>query len=200
MGLLAFRSKNLGAKYLNPSPALDRRPTQRRRVARPRKQSCVEDHGANPPRNNSGACKLCATEYRRQRRAAGIDRGRGRGNRAAQRKRSRDRKRAVLAEYRAARGCRCCDAREHLHFHHRDPATKVADLGRMVDHDKGWEALWAGVAKCDVLCSSCHTAHHYPGARRRRSAAAGSSPMANREPGTRQVGADDRVARPELSL
>jgi hypothetical protein len=99
-------------------------------MARPRKQSCVENHGAHPPRSKHGVCKLCRREYERQRRATGI---RKLGNRPAQRKRDKARKRAAIADDRAARGSRC-GAAENLHLHHRDPASKVAEVSALIDN------------------------------------------------------------------
>jgi hypothetical protein len=132
-------------------------------MAHPRKQSCIDNHGPSPERTKAGGCKLCHREYKRQRRADGLAGPRRRGRRAQQRQRSRARKRIALAEYRRARSCARCGAADSLHFHHRDPATKVADVSRMVDHDRGWDALWTEVAKCDVLCATCHIEHHHPG-------------------------------------
>jgi hypothetical protein len=125
---------------------------------RPRTPGCVEAHGENPPRDTRGQCKLCRAEYKRRRRAEGLDGARG--DVPAQRKRDKARKRAAVAAYRAERGCRHCGAAEDLHLHHRDPATKVAEVSRMVDHRATWAQIWAEVAKCDVLCATCHAAHH----------------------------------------
>ena len=41
-----------------------------------------------------------------------------------------------------------------LHFHHRDPETKVFNVGGRVT--LSWQRLLAEIEKCDVLCTSCH--------------------------------------------
>ena len=54
--------------------------------------------------------------------------------------------------------CRSCKATNNLQLHHRDPSTKI---GRT-------QSIWswcekkrfAEIAKCDVLCRSCHNSHH----------------------------------------
>jgi hypothetical protein len=129
-------------------------------MARPRNQSCIDNHGPTPPRNRSGACKLCVREYKRRRRAAGIL---DQGNRPAQRKRDKARKRAAIADYRAACGCRRCGTGENLHLHHRDPASKTAEVSALIDCRSSWTRIWEEVAKCDVLCATCHTMRHHPG-------------------------------------
>lgn len=47
-----------------------------------------------------------------------------------------------------------------LVFHHTDPATKLFSLG-----DGGCRSIQAlidEVAKCELLCRSCHTIYHNP--------------------------------------
>lgn len=135
-------------------------------MGRPRNTECIANHGDDPERDKSGWCKLCRRGYDRGRRAAGLH---DRGDLPAQRKRDKARKRAAVAAYRAACGCRRCGTREDLHLHHRDPSTKRAEVSALIDDRSSWARIWAEVAKCDVLCAACHTAHHYPSAPRRSS-------------------------------
>lgn len=134
-------------------------------MARPRNQSCVDNHGEEPPRCKSGECKFCRLERQRRRRAAGLH---DRGDVSAQRKRDKARKRAVIADYRAARGCRRCGTTENLHLHHRDPVSKVAEVSALIDNRASWTRIMAEVAKCDVLCAACHVDHHWPERRPRK--------------------------------
>lgn len=46
-----------------------------------------------------------------------------------------------------------------LCFHHRDPATKLFDLG-MHSNAASWEKFKAEAKKCDVLCLNCHAEIH----------------------------------------
>jgi hypothetical protein len=47
---------------------------------------------------------------------------------------------------------------DKLDFHHVDPATKKFAIARTASRSKA--AILAEIAKCIVLCHSCHTAHH----------------------------------------
>ena len=51
-----------------------------------------------------------------------------------------------------------------MEFDHRDPITKVAEIGKMIKKGS-WDRLLAELDKCDLLCVVCH---------RRRSAARGN--------------------------
>ena len=57
--------------------------------------------------------------------------------------------------------CLDCGSTADLHFHHRDPATKVATVMMMPGH-YGRAKIQAEVEKCDVLCQPCHMARHHP--------------------------------------
>lgn len=57
--------------------------------------------------------------------------------------------------------CVHCGSAKSLDFHHRDPAMKSFRVSRGVYHVSK-ERLEAEIAKCDVLCRACHTAHHHP--------------------------------------
>jgi hypothetical protein len=108
---------------------------------RPRTQHCVVHHGDAPTRDRSGHCSACRRERKR---------------------RERHERRELLRRIKLERGCgRCghCDDPAQLHFHHRDPATKTAKVAYMIRW--GIPRLLAEVAKCEVLCVGCHTAHHH---------------------------------------
>lgn len=64
--------------------------------------------------------------------------------------------------WKAAQKCSKCGYAEDpqkLHFHHRDPSTKVLKVSRML-HAYSMKAVWEEVAKCDLLCANCHKSAH----------------------------------------
>jgi hypothetical protein len=51
--------------------------------------------------------------------------------------------------------CKRCKATSNLEFHHRNPEEKE-------DHriwSWKWERILAEIAKCDLLCTDCHSKH-----------------------------------------
>jgi hypothetical protein len=81
-----------------------------------------------------------------------------------QRKRRRieSKKKAIIT---LAKGTTCskCNgtyAQEELHFHHRDPTTKLFDLSS--GHKFSYKLIRAEMKKCDVLCETCHCELHNP--------------------------------------
>lgn len=60
-------------------------------------------------------------------------------------------------------GGRCfeCGSTSDLHFHHRDAATKEFPVSRF--YKTKLDILLAEVAKCVLLCGSCHRTHHSHG-------------------------------------
>lgn len=69
-----------------------------------------------------------------------------------------DRQRFLLA-LKQTLGCKDCGATERrLDFDHRDGEVKLFDIAS--SERRSWEELLAEIAKCDVRCSSCHTARH----------------------------------------
>lgn len=48
-----------------------------------------------------------------------------------------------------------------LDFHHRDGATKEAEINRMVASKLSKQKIMDEIAKCDVLCANCHRILHY---------------------------------------
>ena len=68
-----------------------------------------------------------------------------------------DRKRAALNVIKEAQGCMRCGYNEYggrLHFHHRDPSTKIFSIGNGVVYSS--QRLQEEIDKCDLLCISCH--------------------------------------------
>jgi hypothetical protein len=51
-------------------------------------------------------------------------------------------------------------AKNQLHWHHRDPATKLFCLAN--GHERSREAIRLEIAKCEPVCQRCHTAIHHP--------------------------------------
>ena len=72
----------------------------------------------------------------------------------------REYQRQWMAERRAkaleGMSCAYCAATEDLHFHHFDPAIKVSHNVWSWTEERRREEL----AKCIVLCRSCHVDHH----------------------------------------
>jgi len=48
--------------------------------------------------------------------------------------------------------CQRCRSRDRLEFHHRNPEEKVSHR----IFSRRWESIHAELAKCDLLCSTCH--------------------------------------------
>lgn len=70
--------------------------------------------------------------------------------------------RARVKAYKLAKGCLQCGRKLkaiQLHFHHRDPKTKLFKIAWGVYHVAA-KALWLEIAKCDVLCKDCHKEIH----------------------------------------
>ena len=67
--------------------------------------------------------------------------------------------RKKLDALRTERGCKDCGTHEGcLHFHHRDPSTKLYSISRMWGYSI--RVFLEEDAKCDVLCASCHRKQH----------------------------------------
>lgn len=67
-------------------------------------------------------------------------------------------KRRQLAIEHLGGKCICCGSDEDLDFHHKDPSTKLFTIAKASSF--GEERFWKEVAKCELLCRDCHTAHH----------------------------------------
>lgn len=74
----------------------------------------------------------------------------------------REQMRNVVRAYLEDHPCTHCgfsDPRA-LEFHHRDPTTKVAEIGSLVNQGGPLHAILLEIQKCDVLCRNCHAIHH----------------------------------------
>lgn len=47
-----------------------------------------------------------------------------------------------------------------MHYHHRDPATKLHSISRLVGGHYAWSKVVAEIDKCDLLCANCHAIRH----------------------------------------
>jgi len=68
-----------------------------------------------------------------------------------------DRKRADLNVIKEAQGCMRCGYNEDgskLHFHHRDPSTKLFEIHNSLTFSP--QRLQEEIDKCDLLCAACH--------------------------------------------
>lgn len=82
----------------------------------------------------------------------------------ADQKKARDAKKKWFREEIVAKSsCKECGENHPavLDFHHRDPSTKISEVGTMVKERKSQEKILAEIEKCDVLCANCHRKHHY---------------------------------------
>lgn len=92
---------------------------------------------------------------------------------ACRQARAREQRRAISTAHRSEmrdlitrlKGTRCSkcageyEPRE-LHFHHRDPAAKLFGLGTGKTRDRTEREIRDEIAKCTVLCRSCHRVEH----------------------------------------
>ena len=68
-----------------------------------------------------------------------------------------DRRRAELNIIKEAQGCMRCGYNEDgskLHFHHRDPSTKLFEIGKGIAFSP--IRVQEEIDKCDLLCAACH--------------------------------------------
>lgn len=71
--------------------------------------------------------------------------------------------RSWLAEYKASLKCSRC-AENHpacLHFHHRDPSSKLFGIGEALHKRHSIVAIREEIGKCEVLCANCHAKEHW---------------------------------------
>jgi hypothetical protein len=77
----------------------------------------------------------------------------------AYRRKRKEQARALIAAAKAS-GCSRCHREfepRRLHFHHRDPSTKLFAIAKFVGTPTHrLSRLVAEIAKCDVLCLVCH--------------------------------------------
>lgn len=60
-------------------------------------------------------------------------------------------------------GCKQCGVEDPacLDYHHQDPDEKEMDIGTMITHGYGEDALESEIEMCQVLCANCHRKEHY---------------------------------------
>ena len=78
-------------------------------------------------------------------------------NRDYQRKREQER-RDLFADIKTKAGCARCGYKDNpygLEFHHRDPSEKSFPIAH--GSKRSLKAILAEIAKCDVLCGTCHS-------------------------------------------
>lgn len=69
-----------------------------------------------------------------------------------------ERKMKKIHEYQIKKGCADCGYNKHpaaLEFDHVIGTKKLFNIGEEIGN-KSREALWAEIAKCDVVCATCH--------------------------------------------
>jgi hypothetical protein len=76
---------------------------------------------------------------------------------------ARDRTRAIFRELKSKLKCNRCPQNHiaALQFHHTDPATKEFDIGYAASKNWSMTRIMEEIAKCEVLCASCHAIHHW---------------------------------------
>jgi len=72
-------------------------------------------------------------------------------------KRRRQKHMDKISAYLCAHKCADCGETDPivLEFDHRDPTTKVDDIAGMAGY-ASWRKIELEIAKCDVVCASCH--------------------------------------------
>ncbi|UVK60979.1 HNH endonuclease [Streptomyces phage JimJam] len=69
-----------------------------------------------------------------------------------------DEKRKVVAEYKVKQGCVDCGYNAHaaaLEFDHLPNSGKIKSVASLMY--ASWDVIWAEIAKCEVVCSNCHS-------------------------------------------
>jgi hypothetical protein len=72
-------------------------------------------------------------------------------------KRNQIKRRAFIEKIKTDGECMDCGGSAE-DFHHRDPATKRVEVGRMTRYSEA--SILAEVEKCDLLCADCHRKRH----------------------------------------
>jgi hypothetical protein len=70
---------------------------------------------------------------------------------------------ALVQQLKIDRGCRLCGycrCADALDFHHRDGEEKHLNIAIMKKYYGSMAALWAEIAKCDIVCANCHREIH----------------------------------------
>ncbi len=66
-----------------------------------------------------------------------------------------------LADYKSDTPCADCDTiypPQCMDFDHRDPSTKIDNVGRITS----WPAMRREIDKCDLVCANCHRLRTFP--------------------------------------
>jgi len=100
-------------------------------------------------------CRECQAAYRRAHYLANKSDYVRRA--VAQVKGRREQNRQEVLLYLAAHPCVDCGASDLLvlEFDHRDPTTKLTEIGRLMVNRR-WPRVLAEIEKCDVRCVNCH--------------------------------------------
>ena len=80
-----------------------------------------------------------------------------------QQKRARQRLRNFIISVKLLYGCARCPEMHPacLHFHHKDPSTKLFAIQRGITQKVRFFILLEEIAKCILLCANCHAKEHY---------------------------------------
>lgn len=75
--------------------------------------------------------------------------------------RSLNRRRQIVSDYKAERGCLFCGENEPicLDLHHKNPNKKIASIAWLVTN-RSMETIKKEIQKCVVVCSNCHRKLH----------------------------------------
>ena len=69
-----------------------------------------------------------------------------------------DEKRRIVAEYKVKQGCVDCGYNKHpaaLEFDHLPGVKKIKTVASLMY--SSWDVIWTEIAKCEVVCSNCHS-------------------------------------------
>lgn len=110
-----------------------------------------------PPRTQRGKaghqphCRKCARKYVREHYAR---------NRPKMYERAKKRRLSQRARFEKLKDKPCADCRNSyppyvMDFDHRDPESKIDNLGTLWKR-AAWDVVLAEVAKCDLVCSNCY--------------------------------------------
>ena len=85
--------------------------------------------------------------------------------RAANSKKSFQKRKAAMKEYRDRFGAKCsvCDynkVQSALQFHHKNPEDKKEKIAVWAGYDKHKDSIEEELKKCILVCSNCHTGIH----------------------------------------
>ena len=126
-----------------------------------------------------GYCRVCHAEWNRQHylRNKATYLATARRNNAMYQERNLQR----IVEYLVIHSCVDCGESDPvvLDFDHREPATKLIEIGNLTRRVVSWTTIEAEIAKCDVRCSNCHrrrTAKQFGWRKAARSAVGAGAP------------------------